>query len=164
MLCVANWAVHHRSWWHMAHHARAFHSVSEFHPYRCRHRAHMGVVSCDLAQSMHKAQTIRYRLGVPRHHCLLGCAVVPILGSLGTTVHVGFVEIDPMKNKLLAFGLGGTVLAILCCFTPLLPIVLTALGLTGLLGVLYNDAVLLPILVGFLILTGYALWRQNQQK
>ncbi len=124
----------------------------------------MGVVSCDLAQSMHKAQTIRYRLGVPRHHCLLGCAVVPILGSLGTTVHVGFVEIDSMKNKLLAFGLGGTVLAILCCFTPLLPIVLTALGLTGLLGVLYNDAVLLPILVGFLILTGYALWRQNQQK
>ncbi len=69
-----------------------------------------------------------------------------------------------MKNKLLAFGLGGTIFAILCCFTPLLPIVLTALGLTGLLGVLYDDAVLLPILAGFLILTGYALWRQRQQK
>lgn len=69
-----------------------------------------------------------------------------------------------MKNKLLALGLGGTVLAILCCFTPLLPVVLTALGLTGLLGVIYTDAILLPILAGFLILTGYALWLQKKQK
>jgi mercuric ion transport protein len=69
-----------------------------------------------------------------------------------------------MKSKLLALGLGGTLLAALCCFTPLLPIVLTALGLTGLLGVLYNDAVLLPVLAGFLILTGYAIWRQKKQK
>lgn len=65
-----------------------------------------------------------------------------------------------MKSKLLAVGLGGTLLAALCCFTPLLPIGLTALGLTGLLGVLYNDAALLPVLAGFLILTGYAIWRQ----
>lgn len=68
-----------------------------------------------------------------------------------------------MKNKLLAFGVGGTVVAALCCFTPVLPIVLTALGLTGLLGVLYNDAVLLPVLAGFLVLTGYAIWRQTKQ-
>ena len=122
------------------------------------------MVSSDPAQSMHKAEALCYRLGIPRHHCILSCAVIAILGSLGTTVHVGFVEIDPMKNKLLVLGVGGTILAILCCFTPLLPIVLTALGLTGLLGVLYNDAVLLPILAGFLILTGYALWRQKQQK
>ena len=69
-----------------------------------------------------------------------------------------------MKNKLLALGVGGTILAILCCFTPLLPVVLAALGLTGLLGVVYSDAVLLPILAGFLILTGYAIWRQKTQK
>lgn len=69
-----------------------------------------------------------------------------------------------MKNKLLAFSLGGTVLAALCCFTPLLPIVLTSLGLTGLLGIVYNDAILLPILAGFLILTGYAIWRTQNQK
>ena len=69
-----------------------------------------------------------------------------------------------MKNKLLALGLGGTVLAALCCFTPLLPVVLTALGLTGLLGVIYNDAILLPVLAGFLILSAYALWRQKTQK
>jgi len=78
--------------------------------------------------------------------------------------HVEFVEASAMKNKLLALGLGGTLLAALCCFTPLLPIFLAALGLTGLLGVVYNDAILLPILAGFLILTGYALWRQKKQK
>ena len=65
---------------------------------------------------MHKAWAIRCRLGIPRHHCLLGCAVISILGSLCTTVHVGFVEINPMKNKLLALGVGGTIVAILCCF------------------------------------------------
>lgn len=69
-----------------------------------------------------------------------------------------------MKNKLLAFGLGGSVLAGLCCFTPLVPIVLTAAGLTGLLAVVYNDAVLLPLLAGFLLLTGYALWRRKTQR
>ncbi|WP_342077146.1 mercury resistance system transport protein MerF [Yoonia sp. SS1-5] len=69
-----------------------------------------------------------------------------------------------MNNRLLVIGLGGTILAVLCCFTPLLPIILTALGLTGLLGVIYNDAVLLPVLAGFLILTGYALWRMAKQK
>lgn len=68
-----------------------------------------------------------------------------------------------MKSKLLALGLGGTVLAALCCFTPLLPIVLTSLGLTGLLGLLYNDAVLLPVLAGFLIITGVAVWRLKKR-
>ena len=72
--------------------------------------------------------------------------------------------VNTVKNKLLGLGLGGTVFAILCCFTPLLPVVLTALGLTGLLGIIYNDAILLPVLAGFLILTGYALWLQKKQK
>ena len=73
-------------------------------------------------------------------------------------------ESKTVKSKLLGFGVVGSVIAGLCCFTPLLPVVLGALGLTGLLGVVYTDAVLLPILAGFLILTGYALWRQKQQK
>jgi mercuric ion transport protein len=68
-----------------------------------------------------------------------------------------------MKNKLLGLGIGGTILAALCCFTPLLPIVLTALGLTGVLGVVYNDAFLLPVLAAFLFLTGYAIWRRMKQ-
>ena len=69
-----------------------------------------------------------------------------------------------MKNKLLGFGIGGTTFAALCCFTPMLPVILGALGLTGLLSIVYNDAVLLPILAGFLILTGYALWLKKQPK
>lgn len=97
-------------------------------------------------------------------HRVLDSAVFAALGGVSAAFYVGFVEIDTMKNKLLALGVGGTILAILCCFTPLLPVVLTALGLTGLLGVVYNDAVLLPILAGFLILTGYAIWRQKTQK
>jgi mercuric ion transport protein len=64
----------------------------------------------------------------------------------------------------MAIGVGGTIITALCCFTPLLSIALTALGLTGLLSVVYNDAALLPILAGFLILTGYAIWRQRKQK
>lgn len=67
-----------------------------------------------------------------------------------------------MNNKLLAIGLGGTVIAALCCFTPVLPIALTALGLTGLLGVVYNDTVLLPVLGGFVLLSVYALWRRKR--
>tara|TARA_R110002049_G_scaffold247690_6_gene422211 strand:+ start:3844 stop:4185 length:342 start_codon:yes stop_codon:yes gene_type:complete len=99
-----------------------------------------------------------------RIHRLFDRAVFAPVGGVSAAFYVGFVEIDPMKNKLLALGVGGTILAILCCFTPLLPVVLTAVGLTGLLGVVYNDAVLLPILAGFLILTGYAVWRQKNQK
>jgi len=86
------------------------------------------------------------------------------LEKFSSGLHVEFVEANVIKNKLLAFGLGGTLLAALCCFTLLLPIVLTALGLTGLLVVVYNDAVLFPVLAGFLILTGYALWRQKKQR
>ena len=69
-----------------------------------------------------------------------------------------------MKSKLLGFGMVGSAIAALCCFTPILPVALGAAGLTGLLDVVYSDAVLLPILAGFLILTGYALWRQKKQK
>ncbi len=68
-----------------------------------------------------------------------------------------------MKNKLHALGIGGALVAALCCFTPVLPIVLTALGLTSLIGVLYNDFVLLPILAIFILITGYALWRRQKQ-
>jgi len=66
------------------------------------------------------------------------------------------------KNKLLLFGLGGTLLAAICCFSPLLPIVLTAIGLSGVVGIVYTDVVLLPILAVFLLITTYALWRAKR--
>ncbi len=113
---------------------------------------------------MHHMQTASLHLDNDCDHRILSRNVLALLGRFGSAVHVGIMEINTVKNKLLALGLGGTVLAILCCFTPLLPVVLTALGLTGLLGVIYNDAILLPVLAGFLILTGYALWRKKTQK
>lgn len=70
------------------------------------------------------------------------------------------MDFEIVKNKLMTFGLTGTVIAVLCCFTPLLPLVLTTLGFGGLIGILYTDTVLLPVLAGFLILTGVALWRK----
>ena len=67
-------------------------------------------------------------------------------------------------NKLAAIGIGGSVLAAVCCLTPFLPWLLSLLGVSGALGYVYRDEVLLPILAGFLILAGYALWRQRKQK
>lgn len=69
-----------------------------------------------------------------------------------------------MKNRFLKLGLGGTFAALVCCLTPFLPWLFGALGLSGLLGYFYRDDVLLPILAGFLILTGFALWRRKRTK
>jgi len=146
----------------MAYNAWAVHRVPSVHSWRCCDCSGLGLVSGASSQTMRKAWAVCARLDLARIYRLFDRVVFASLGGVGTTFHVGFVEIDPMKNRLLALGVGGTILAILCCFTPLLPIVLTALGLTGLLGIVYNDAVLLPILAGFLILTGYAIWRQKK--
>lgn len=65
---------------------------------------------------------------------------------------------DP--KTLLHVSMIGTVLVALCCFTPILVILLGTLGLAALTG--YLDYVLLPALVFFIGLTFYALWRKKQ--
>lgn len=67
-----------------------------------------------------------------------------------------------MNDKLLFTGVFGSVITTLCCFTPILAIALPTAGLGGLLGYLYNDAVLLPALTVFIIITGVALWRRRK--
>ena len=68
----------------------------------------------------------------------------------------------PMTDrKLLTLGLGGSVLAALCCFTPLLVWALGALGLGALIAGL--DDVLWPTLLLFAGLTVYALFRKSRQ-
>ena len=67
-----------------------------------------------------------------------------------------------MKDKLLLTGVVGSVIAALCCFTPILAITLPAIGLGGLLTYVYNDFVLLPALAIFSIITGVALWRRKK--
>lgn len=66
-----------------------------------------------------------------------------------------------MKDgTILKIGIVGTVVAAICCATPMLVIALGALGLTAWAGGL--DYVLLPALALFLGLTAYGLWRRNR--
>ncbi len=66
---------------------------------------------------------------------------------------------NPDRTGLLRFGLIGTVIVALCCFTPVLVILLGAVGLSALLG--WLDYVLLPALAVFIGITLYALWRRR---
>ena len=61
-------------------------------------------------------------------------------------------------DSLLKTGLIGSIIAALCCLTPVLAVLLGALGLGWFVG--YLDYVVLPIMVIFLGLVGYALWRR----
>jgi len=64
-----------------------------------------------------------------------------------------------VKNrKLLSIGIVGSVVAALCCFTPLLVVVLGLIGLSALTAPL--DLFLVPALILFLLITVYALWKQ----
>lgn len=63
-----------------------------------------------------------------------------------------------MKTRsLLGVGIVGTIVAALCCFTPVLVLLFGIIGLSALTG--YIDYVLLPALAVFILLTIYALWR-----
>ena len=63
------------------------------------------------------------------------------------------------NNGLIKTGIIGTIIAALCCFTPLLVILLGAVGLSAIVG--YLDLVLLPALAFFVLLTLYAVWRKS---
>ncbi|MFT6915750.1 MAG: mercuric ion transport protein [Motiliproteus sp.] len=68
-----------------------------------------------------------------------------------------------IKNTaLLKTGIIGSALAALCCFTPILVILLGAIGLSSVVG--YLDVVLLPALALFVCLTLYALVRLSISK
>jgi len=67
-----------------------------------------------------------------------------------------------MKDKLLGVGIIGTLVAALCCFTPILAWTLSTIGLSGAIGYVYRDDVLLPLMAAFLAITGYALWRRKR--
>ncbi|WP_298432314.1 mercury resistance system transport protein MerF [uncultured Jannaschia sp.] len=64
------------------------------------------------------------------------------------------------NDRLLKYGLIGTVVVALCCFTPVLVILLGAVGLSAVLG--WLDLVLLPALAVFIGITLYALWRRQR--
>jgi len=68
-----------------------------------------------------------------------------------------------MTNRtLLKVGLIGTVIAALCCFTPVLVVPFGVAGLSAYVGML--DYVLFPALGIFAVITVYALWKIQQVK
>jgi mercuric ion transport protein len=63
-------------------------------------------------------------------------------------------------NGLLKVGIVGTVIAALCCFTPILVVLVGVVGLSAITG--YLDYVLFPALGFFILLTIYALRRKQR--
>lgn len=64
-------------------------------------------------------------------------------------------------STLLKMGLIGMVISALCCFTPVLVILFGAVGLGAFVG--HLDAVLIPSLAVFTLLTIYALIRKDRE-
>ena len=65
-------------------------------------------------------------------------------------------------KQLVTTGIIGTVIAALCCFTPVLVILFGFVGLSAVVG--YLDYVLLPALGFFIVLTIYAVWRRQKHQ
>ena len=67
---------------------------------------------------------------------------------------------DPSERRLLTTGIFGTIIAALCCFTPVLAVLFGVVGLSALQG--WLDIVLFPALAFFIGLTIYAVWRRQR--
>jgi mercuric ion transport protein len=63
------------------------------------------------------------------------------------------------NDTLLKYGVIGTIVVALCCFTPILVILFAFVGLSALTG--YLDYVLFPALAIAVGITVYALWRRT---
>jgi mercuric ion transport protein len=67
-----------------------------------------------------------------------------------------------MNDKsLLKVGVIGTIIAALCCFTPVLVVLFGVVGLSAAVG--YLDYVLLPALAVFVLITIYAVARRARE-
>jgi len=65
------------------------------------------------------------------------------------------------NTNLLKIGIFGSLITAICCFTPVLVIVLGAIGLSTLVG--YLDLVLLPALAIFIAITLFGLWKTQKR-
>ena len=63
-------------------------------------------------------------------------------------------------KTLLKIGVSGSVVAALCCFTPVLVVLFGVIGLSAWVG--YLDYVLFPALGAFIALTLYALHKKRK--
>ena len=64
------------------------------------------------------------------------------------------------NTKLVGTGVAGALLSMLCCFTPVLVIMLSALGLTAFVAKL--DYVLVPVFIASIALVIFALVRRRR--
>ncbi len=64
------------------------------------------------------------------------------------------------NTKLPGTGVAGALLSMLCCFTPVLVIMLSALGLTAFVAKL--DYVLIPVFIASIALVIFALVRRRR--
>ncbi len=67
---------------------------------------------------------------------------------------------EKKTNMILKTGIVGSVVTAICCFTPILVILLGVVGLGAITG--YLDYVLLPALGFFLILMAYGGYKERQ--
>lgn len=70
-------------------------------------------------------------------------------------------QTDKNPDRLLNWGLGGTIFAAVCCFTPLLVIVVAGVGLSALTG--WLDYALFPLLFFCLAVVAQGLWLRAGQ-
>lgn len=63
-------------------------------------------------------------------------------------------------NRLIKTGMIGAIIVVICCFTPALVILLSALGLAAVIG--YLDYALFPAMGIFLGLIGYGWWIKSR--
>jgi mercuric ion transport protein len=66
-----------------------------------------------------------------------------------------------VNDRLLKIGIIGTVIAALCCFTPVLVVLFGVVGLSAVVG--YLDYILLPTLAVFVLITIYAFIRRARK-
>ena len=63
------------------------------------------------------------------------------------------------NDKLLRYGVIGTVVVAVCCFTPVLVVLVGVVGLSAAIG--WLDYVLFPALGLFIGITIYAFWKRR---
>jgi mercuric ion transport protein len=90
-------------------------------------------------------------------YCSITFALKPVWFTLST---ISFSLTLPESKKTFYAAVTGTVVVALCCFTPILVITLSAIGLSVFTP--YLDYVLLPTLVLLIILTvmSYLRWKK----
>lgn len=62
------------------------------------------------------------------------------------------------NNRLFKVGIVGSIISALCCFTPVLVVLFSAVGLSSMLGLI--DYIVLPALAVFVLLTIYAVLKK----